>query len=292
MHNGWQGDGPLHADDPDRADRLRLGRRAARLRRAAGRAHRLDPHRRPGASTCARSSPGWRVVGSPTPGVARSTSRRPPAVVAPLRSDRVHAAFGYTGNESPVPNAGRTLSLRWCSTGATRRRLALVTPSAPGRLQPACRQWLGGNAIRAGLVAKEDAEEREPPPARYSGTWPRSPSGSASTSGADASPAARPRRYHRVLAARSAGIEKGPLCDPFWSSGGRDSNPRPSGYEIDDELIAASARVTSTRLRLPEVSSSCPQIDACLMPGSAHMSPECRFAWKAAAKADPSRSAR
>jgi len=38
-------------------------------------------------------------------------------------------------------------------------RLALVDP-APRRVPSGLASWLGGNAIRAGLVAKEDAEAR------------------------------------------------------------------------------------------------------------------------------------
>ena len=81
-------------------------------------------------------------------------------MVAPLRSDRVHAAFGYTGNGvGPSRMLGRTLSSLVLDRRDEHARLALVDPE-PRRVPTGLPSWLGGNAIRAGLVAKEDAEER------------------------------------------------------------------------------------------------------------------------------------
>jgi glycine/D-amino acid oxidase-like deaminating enzyme len=81
-------------------------------------------------------------------------------VVVPVGSDRVHAAFGYTGNGvGPSMMIGRTLASLALDRRDEHSRLPLVEPE-PRRVPTGMASWLGGNAIRAGLVAKEAAEER------------------------------------------------------------------------------------------------------------------------------------
>jgi glycine/D-amino acid oxidase-like deaminating enzyme len=80
-------------------------------------------------------------------------------VVAPIRSDRVHAAFGYTGNGvGPSLMVGRTLASLALDRRDEHSSLPIVEPK-PRRVPTGVTGWLGGNAIRAGLVAKEAAEE-------------------------------------------------------------------------------------------------------------------------------------
>jgi glycine/D-amino acid oxidase-like deaminating enzyme len=80
-------------------------------------------------------------------------------VVVPIGSDRVHGAFGYTGNGvGPSPMIGRTLASLALDRRDEHSRLALVDPD-PRWVPTGLPSWLGGNAIRAGLVAKEAAEE-------------------------------------------------------------------------------------------------------------------------------------
>ena len=81
-------------------------------------------------------------------------------MVLPVRSDRVHAAFGYTGNGvGPSMMVGRILASLALDRRDEHSELALVDPEP--RLVPAgFASWLGGNVIRAGLVNKEAAEER------------------------------------------------------------------------------------------------------------------------------------
>jgi glycine/D-amino acid oxidase-like deaminating enzyme len=81
-------------------------------------------------------------------------------VVAPLRSDRVHGAFGYTGNGvGPSLMIGRTLASLALDRRDEHSQLPLVEPD-PRLVPTGLALWLGGNAIRAGLVVKEAAEER------------------------------------------------------------------------------------------------------------------------------------
>jgi glycine/D-amino acid oxidase-like deaminating enzyme len=81
-------------------------------------------------------------------------------VVVPVGSDRVHGAFGYTGNGvGPSLMVGRTLASLALDRRDEHSRLPLVEPD-PRRVPTGLAAWLGGNAIRAGLVAKEAAEER------------------------------------------------------------------------------------------------------------------------------------
>jgi glycine/D-amino acid oxidase-like deaminating enzyme len=81
-----------------------------------------------------------------------------PAVV-PVESDRVHGVFGYTGNGvGPSHLLGRISASLALDRRDEHSRLALVDPE-PRRVPAGLASWLGGNAIRAGLVAKEAAEE-------------------------------------------------------------------------------------------------------------------------------------
>ena len=82
-------------------------------------------------------------------------------VVTQVGSDAVHGAFGYTGNGvGPAYLLGGVLASLALDRRDERTRLALVEPS-PGRVPGGLPGWLGGNAIRAGLLAKEAAEEEE-----------------------------------------------------------------------------------------------------------------------------------
>jgi glycine/D-amino acid oxidase-like deaminating enzyme len=81
-------------------------------------------------------------------------------VVLSVNSDRVHAAFGYTGNGvGPSMMVGRILASLALDRRDEHSGLALVDP-APRRVPPGFATWVGGNAIRAGLVTKEASEER------------------------------------------------------------------------------------------------------------------------------------
>jgi glycine/D-amino acid oxidase-like deaminating enzyme len=80
-------------------------------------------------------------------------------VIAQLGSDRVHGVFGYTGNGvGPSAMMGRIAASLALDRRDEHSRLALVDP-APRRVPSGIAAWLGGNAIRSGLVAKEAAEE-------------------------------------------------------------------------------------------------------------------------------------
>jgi glycine/D-amino acid oxidase-like deaminating enzyme len=81
-------------------------------------------------------------------------------VIVPLGSDRVYGVFGYTGNGvGPSLMMGRTAASLALDRRDEHSQLAIVDPD-PRRVPTGLASWLGGNAIRAGLVAKEAAEER------------------------------------------------------------------------------------------------------------------------------------
>jgi glycine/D-amino acid oxidase-like deaminating enzyme len=81
-------------------------------------------------------------------------------MVVPLGSDRVYGVFGYTGNGvGPSMLMGRIAASLALDRRDQYSRLALVDPT-PRRVPRGVALWLGGNAIRAGLLAKEAAEER------------------------------------------------------------------------------------------------------------------------------------
>jgi glycine/D-amino acid oxidase-like deaminating enzyme len=79
-------------------------------------------------------------------------------LVLPLPGGRAFAAAGYTGNGvGPSHMVGRTLASLALDLRDEPSRLAFVDPSPP-RVPPEPFQWIGGEAIRAGLIAKENAE--------------------------------------------------------------------------------------------------------------------------------------
>ncbi|HSD22907.1 MAG TPA: FAD-dependent oxidoreductase [Solirubrobacterales bacterium] len=81
-------------------------------------------------------------------------------MIVPVGSDRAFGVFGYTGNGvGTSPMMGRIAASLALDRRDEHSRLAVVDP-APRRVPTGLPSWLGGNAIRAGLVAKEAAEER------------------------------------------------------------------------------------------------------------------------------------
>jgi glycine/D-amino acid oxidase-like deaminating enzyme len=79
-------------------------------------------------------------------------------LVVPLRGGRAFAAAGYTGNGvGPSYMVGNVLASLTLDRRDEHSRLAIVDPS-PRRVPPEPFHWLGGEAIRRGLVRKEDAE--------------------------------------------------------------------------------------------------------------------------------------
>jgi glycine/D-amino acid oxidase-like deaminating enzyme len=87
-------------------------------------------------------------------------------LVLPLRGGRAFAAAGYTGNGvGPSHMVGRSLASLALDRRDEHSRLAFVDPSPP-RVPPEPFHWLGGEAIRAGILRKEQAElsDRRPDP--------------------------------------------------------------------------------------------------------------------------------
>ncbi len=79
-------------------------------------------------------------------------------LVLPLRGDRAFVAAGYTGNGvGPSHMVGRTLASLALDRRDEESRLAFVDP-APPRVPPEPFHWLGGEAIRMGIMRKEEAE--------------------------------------------------------------------------------------------------------------------------------------
>jgi glycine/D-amino acid oxidase-like deaminating enzyme len=79
-------------------------------------------------------------------------------LVLPLRGGRAFAAAGYTGNGvGPSHMVGRTLASLALDRRDEPSRLAFVDPSPP-RVPPEPFHWLGGEAIRRGIIAKEEAQ--------------------------------------------------------------------------------------------------------------------------------------
>ena len=127
------------------------------------------------ASTAAPSStPRWSPQPPPTCGTTSPASRAARLthawggpidvspthlpLVLPLRGGRAFAAAGYTGNGvGPSHMVGRTLASLALDRRDEHSRLAFVDPSPP-RVPPEPFHWLGGEAIRAGIMRKENAE--------------------------------------------------------------------------------------------------------------------------------------
>jgi glycine/D-amino acid oxidase-like deaminating enzyme len=87
-------------------------------------------------------------------------------LVLPLRGGRTYAAAGYTGNGvGPSNMVGRTLASLALDRRDDHSRLAFVDPTPP-RVPPEPFSWIGGEAIRAGIIRKEKAElsNRSPDP--------------------------------------------------------------------------------------------------------------------------------
>jgi glycine/D-amino acid oxidase-like deaminating enzyme len=79
-------------------------------------------------------------------------------MVLPLPGGRAYAAAGYTGNGvGPSHMVGRTLASLALDRRDEPSRLAFVDPSPP-RVPPEPFHWVGGEAIRLGILAKEEAE--------------------------------------------------------------------------------------------------------------------------------------
>ncbi|HEY0318325.1 MAG TPA: FAD-binding oxidoreductase [Solirubrobacterales bacterium] len=79
-------------------------------------------------------------------------------VVVPLPGGRAFAAAGYTGNGvGPSHMVGRTLASLALDRRDEHSRLPIVDPT-PQRVPPEPFHWLGGSAIRAGIMSKERAE--------------------------------------------------------------------------------------------------------------------------------------
>jgi glycine/D-amino acid oxidase-like deaminating enzyme len=79
-------------------------------------------------------------------------------LILPLRGGRAFAAAGYTGNGvGPSHMVGRTLASLALDRRDDLSRLAFVDPSPP-RVPPEPFSWIGGEAIRAGIMRKESAE--------------------------------------------------------------------------------------------------------------------------------------
>jgi glycine/D-amino acid oxidase-like deaminating enzyme len=79
-------------------------------------------------------------------------------IVMPLRGGRAFAAAGYTGNGvGPSHMVGRTLAALALDRRDEHTRLPFVDP-APPRVPPEPFHWIGGEAIRQGILRKEEAE--------------------------------------------------------------------------------------------------------------------------------------
>jgi glycine/D-amino acid oxidase-like deaminating enzyme len=96
-------------------------------------------------------------------------------LVLPLRGGRAFAAAGYTGNGvGPSHMVARTLASLALERHDEPSRLAFVDPS-PRRVPPEPFHWIGGEAIRRGIMAKEEAELEGREPSRFSATLARVP---------------------------------------------------------------------------------------------------------------------
>ena len=102
------------------------------------------------APACCASSRPYPGAGSPTPGAARSTSRRATSRrSAPCRARRVHYAFGYTGNGVwPVEPGRATLAALAPAAGDEVTALPIVDSGA-GRVGPAGAARMAGRLARA-----------------------------------------------------------------------------------------------------------------------------------------------
>jgi glycine/D-amino acid oxidase-like deaminating enzyme len=96
-------------------------------------------------------------------------------MVLPLPGGRAFVAAGYTGNGvGPSHMVGRTLASLALDRRDEPSRLAFVDPSPP-LVPPEPFQWIGGEAIRAGIIAKEEAELAGRRPGRIAAAVARVP---------------------------------------------------------------------------------------------------------------------
>jgi glycine/D-amino acid oxidase-like deaminating enzyme len=96
-------------------------------------------------------------------------------LVLPLPGGRTCAAAGYTGNGvGPSHMVARTLASLALDRRDAPSRLAFVDPS-PRRVPPEPFQWVGGEAIRLGILAKEEAEMAARPPGKIASAVARIP---------------------------------------------------------------------------------------------------------------------
>jgi glycine/D-amino acid oxidase-like deaminating enzyme len=92
-----------------------------------------------------------------------------------LPRGRTYTAAGYTGNGvGPSHMVARTLASLALDRRDDPSRLAFVDPS-PHRVPPEPFHWLGGEAIRLGILAKENAELTGRPPSKIASAVARIP---------------------------------------------------------------------------------------------------------------------
>lgn len=96
--------------------------------------------------------------------------------VMPLRRGRAFVAAGYTGNGvGPTNMVGRTLASLALDRRDADASLAFVDP-AVHRVPPEPFHWIGGEAIRLGILAKEEAEMAGREPGRLASAVAKVPS--------------------------------------------------------------------------------------------------------------------
>jgi glycine/D-amino acid oxidase-like deaminating enzyme len=96
-------------------------------------------------------------------------------LVLPSHGGRAFAAAGYTGNGvGPSHMVARTLASLALDRRDDPSRLAFIDPS-PRRVPPEPLQWIGGEAIRLGILAKENAELVGRRPGRIASTIAKVP---------------------------------------------------------------------------------------------------------------------
>jgi glycine/D-amino acid oxidase-like deaminating enzyme len=96
-------------------------------------------------------------------------------VVVPLAGGRAFAAAGYTGNGvGPSHMVGRTLASLALDRRDEHSRLPIVDPS-PQRVPPEPFHWIGGSAIRRGIMSKENAESEGRSPGKVASALARVP---------------------------------------------------------------------------------------------------------------------
>jgi glycine/D-amino acid oxidase-like deaminating enzyme len=96
-------------------------------------------------------------------------------LIMPLRRGRAFVAAGYTGNGvGPSHMVGRTLASLALDRRDESAELAFIE-SSPRRVPPEPFHWIGGEAIRLGILAKEEAELAGRAPGRVASTVARIP---------------------------------------------------------------------------------------------------------------------